>query len=848
MDDVIDMTMDVTTSTTTTTSSMMNHAPAHYENVNLNDYQNMSSQIVHLPSAHQEHRYDDHHGTHRYHHTVGIGRCQKKTKMGYVGHPGEDYSPFLFQDPTSELNFKCTDPIDRIPTLNNQGIAMMERGDYDHALDYFRRCLTSLRDNVDPRYHASLLLADSTIWTTMKNKNSTIQKMNHNIDCAKIDYDEGMDYDLAPIVMDKVIVELIDTVHKSAMVTLYNLGVLSTTLNLYEEAVSCFNSALLLRRSEGHSSPVHIITLLRNIGCLHYNNSASATASATATGDGNSNNSNSNRKNEYLTKAMVAFEEAVQYRYSIADEDEISSLYNCIGVLHFHNQHPTTTVSVALQYFQEAVTIRRKLLNDGDDVAIGSEDHDHDDDNIRIATYLNNIGRCLYLQGDYDQALDQYSEALTIRRELLSSDGKTHHLDCAATVYNIGQTYHRMEDSNDNRTQAIKYYEEFIAIAGQKLGRTHRDLLTTYKSIAQLYHSQHKYEDAIAYLEEALRASTLNYKSINHQENASILNKMGNLWYEHGDNIRALERYKQGLAIERNVLHPLHPNIIVTLTNIGHIAKQMKSFQLALEYYNDALENQKKSFNGSTDGDDSHPNIAITLSNIALIHYEQRAYTDSLDVYQDALRIRRDVHGDMHLDVASSLNSIGLVLFKLGYHDLSLRSFCECLKTRRHILGKDHRDIAIILYNIATIHMERNEEDLAQECYQETLRIERNILGPNHIDLTLTMQHLGQIQHHRGEYESALQYYTEILRIERINIKIGDPALGASSSIIQTLIDTSEIHMEHGSIAKMMSTMTEAARLLSFSNSSNEIRSLLTSSSASFHYDLAVNPKSAAAA
>jgi tetratricopeptide (TPR) repeat protein len=70
-----------------------------------------------------------------------------------------------------------------------------------------------------------------------------------------------------------------------------------------------------------------------------------------------------------------------------------------------------------------------------------------------------------------------------------------------------------------------------------------------------------------------------------HAEVASILNKMGNLYYERGGDFldAALERYQQGLEVETAVLHDLHPNITVTLTNIGQIHKQRGEFPAALQ-------------------------------------------------------------------------------------------------------------------------------------------------------------------------------------------------------------------------------------------------------------------------
>ena len=99
--------------------------------------------------------------------------------------------------------------------------------------------------------------------------------------------------------------------------------------------------------------------------------------------------------------------------------------------------------------------------------------------------------------------------------------------------------------------------------------------------MAQIYHERREYDRALSLYEEALGVGRAALGM--HAEVASILNKMGNLYYEQGDFDAAIKRYKQGLEVERSVLHALHPNITVTLTNIGQIHKQRGEYMEALK-------------------------------------------------------------------------------------------------------------------------------------------------------------------------------------------------------------------------------------------------------------------------
>jgi tetratricopeptide (TPR) repeat protein len=98
------------------------------------------------------------------------------------------------------------------------------------------------------------------------------------------------------------------------------------------------------------------------------------------------------------------------------------------------------------------------------------------------------------------------------------------------------------------------------------------------------YHEQREYDKALSLYEEALKVGRADLEM--RAEVASILIKMGNLYYERGDiHDAALERCQQGLEVEKAVLHDLHPNITVTLTNIGQIHKQRGDYTAALKLY-----------------------------------------------------------------------------------------------------------------------------------------------------------------------------------------------------------------------------------------------------------------------
>jgi len=394
---------------------------------------------------------------------------------------------------------------------------------------------------------------------------------------------------------------------------------------------------------------------------------------------------------------------AAQGDQSFPEDDLVlAATLNCLGVLYFHLPKPETEKS--LEFLVKALDQQRHHCNPPGNAKLGFSMSLPTVDSFGstrtatvVATTLNNIGRIHFTCGRLDMAIESYSESLSIRRAILGPD----HPDVAATVYNAGQTFHQL----GQLTKALETYREFVRIA-LKTGKSNRYLVIVLKCMALIYQEQKDNKQALTFFHQALTVG----RSIlgTHGVVASILNKLGNLYYEMGDSDAAFEMYREGLAVERIVLDSNHPNIAVTLSNIGQICKQRGDFAGALRLYEEALVIQTAP---TTTSDILDPSVAVTLSNIGLIHYQTKKYAAALELYQEALRIRRELFGENSLDVASCLNSIGLVLFKLGLAEMAYQSFAESLRIRRHVQGQSHRDIAIIMYNIATIHLELGNDD-----------------------------------------------------------------------------------------------------------------------------------------
>jgi tetratricopeptide (TPR) repeat protein len=286
-----------------------------------------------------------------------------------------------------------------------------------------------------------------------------------------------------------------------------------------------------------------------------------------------------------------------------------------------------------------------------------------------------------------------------------------------------------------------------------------------------------------------------------HPEVAAMLNKLGNLYYEMNDFNSALTCYEEGLDVERTVLTPNHPHIIITMTNIARIYELRKEYPEALIAYNEVRIMQEEAFGNSS------IEIASTHSSMGLTQYNMMCYKGAFDSFQEALRVRRKYfESDEHPEIASSLSSLGLVLFKQNLYEQARNCYTESLRIHTKLLGPNHRQVATLWYNIAAINIEQGEDEQAVFFYKEAVRVEQAALGPDHPGVSRTLQQIGQVLQQVGRLDEASDMYHEAILIERKNSSL--------ESVARILYAIGNIQLHQGDVSGMMGSYIKASRML----------------------------------
>jgi tetratricopeptide (TPR) repeat protein len=478
-------------------------------------------------------------------------------------------------------------------------------------------------------------------------------------------------------------------------------------------------------------------------------------------------------------EAVLCFEKTL----ALAPDSNLPMLYsatvhNCLAVMYFHD--PAISNEQAIGFFHTSLSEYKQVC--------GEESQEY-------ATVLNNLGRAIYATGNFAEALTVYESALAIRRKVLPSDA----VDVAATICSAGQTSHRLGAFEG----AVRYYKEFLALT-ENGKYNNSDIAIITKNLAEIVHRQGDLQQAKQRYECALTAARKGFGDF-HPEVASILNRLGNWYYESEQLESALKCYSEGLQIEQMTLPSISSRIIVTMTNIAQIHFKLENYAAALIKYNQVYALQLE-VHGPTS-----LHVAKAMSTMGEMEYKVKNYEASFALFQDVLLIQR-VHieegQEDGVEIASTLNSIGIVAFAQREFFIARECFASSLEIRKKHLGIDHKDTATLWYNLATTYEEIGDEDVAEDMYRETLRIERLCSDGPSDDAIDTLQRLGRLYQSRGDLDEGLQHYKEALATLRA--KSGTQLAFAVGKFLNLI---GNIHLQRAEIAEMMECYAEASRI-----------------------------------
>ena len=352
-------------------------------------------------------------------------------------------------------------------------------------------------------------------------------------------------------------------------------------------------------------------------------------------------------------------------------------------------------------------------------------------------TFIN-IGNVHLKQGFHIQALDDFSHALEIQRQMLPA----HHADIA--------------ESQLGRAQAYK-----------KLGFKQEAMV----SINEAYNICRKSASLMP------SCMTLNV--------ANLLINIGSKYQNQNLYSKSLECYKEALEIQRKWLPALHSDISKTLAVIGSVYRVQGELDKAVNYYKEALHMAKRTL----PIEDQY--IAATIIGMGTA-YKKMDLIDEAEKYlgEAADMCKRHAYNFL---LVQALNQYGDVCAIKGLYYEALFSFREALQIEKQAMPLNFAKLASISKKIGVIYARQDHMVEALETCKELLDFQKRAFPPNYSEIAHCLTDIGIIYEKLGQFEQALKFYYDGLEMRRETLHGGHPDIQKSCKLIDSLINR-----EHG--------------------------------------------------
>lgn len=316
-----------------------------------------------------------------------------------------------------------------------------------------------------------------------------------------------------------------------------------------------------------------------------------------------------------------------------------------------------------------------------------------------VAIALNNLGNLYFDIKLFEEAGQEYHEALDIRRELAKTNRDTYIIDVAKTVNNLAvlhKNLNRYEEAEREYQEALEYYRE---LAKNKYEAHIGDVAMTLNNLAVLHKKLTRYKEAEKEYQEALKYYRVLAQS-NHETDLT--------------------------------------NVATTLNNLAILHKCLAYYKEAEQEYQESLTIYRKL--AKTNHDAYIEYVARILSNLATLHVDLTRYDEAEQEYRDALEIRRELaatNRDAYIGcVASTLNNLAVLHKKFTRNEEAEQEYQEALKIYRELAATNHdayiEHVARTLNNLAVLHKKLARYKEAEQEYQEALEIRRELVEMNH--------------------------------------------------------------------------------------------------------------------
>ena len=310
------------------------------------------------------------------------------------------------------------------------------------------------------------------------------------------------------------------------------------------------------------------------------------------------------------------------------------------------------------------------------------------------------------------------------------------------------------------------------------------DLITRYSSaLGSIANEDGRFDDAIKLFGDALKSVEAGNKArtLGH---AAVLSGLGGAEMEVDKFEQALVHLKGALAIQEQILGPMHPQVAKTLSKLGATNGVMGNVDPAIAAYRRAIEIVQSSL-----GPD-HPEMATLQAGLAAELLGGGKADESLPLFNEALQRMIKLHGENSKFVSRLLNNRGIALRIL---DRPLDSQADLLRALA-ILKQvgDEASIGNAFANVGDSYLATDDTSKAAEYFRKAVKAMLATYGPESLKTAYSIHGLGTAFMGAKNFRGAITEFEEALRIRKLGRDRPKRIASAQNSLAQALVASGE--------------------------------------------------------
>jgi tetratricopeptide (TPR) repeat protein len=289
-------------------------------------------------------------------------------------------------------------------------------------------------------------------------------------------------------------------------------------------------------------------------------------------------------------------------------------------------------------------------------------------------------GMSLFRQAKFVEAEREYRSALEYTRTL-GKAGLEEYTVLLSNLAAVLQSQGRIKEARQALEECVFLEEHSLP---QPRGST---LVHSLNNLALLDQTEANLTQAMRLLKKAMSLTA------DERSRAGTMHNLGAIYFEMGARRNAEKLFDKAVDIYRrlNAIEELSP----ALTFVAKIAAQKGDSARAEALLQEALDVRKKAF-GAT-----HPNVALTLADLGEFQLTMKRYDAAVETFERALRLVEESLGPDHIYSVCILFQLAEAKRTMGHYEEALDAYERTIRILTASYGPDHPRLAPVFRGAA---------------------------------------------------------------------------------------------------------------------------------------------------